>query len=120
MSPLFASHGGRIALALLKSEVVQAGGRLGIAIIPSRDDLVEGDKTKIEWILKICEANHIPSADLSARLLPAHFFDVDLHFNVAGHRVVADTLESFVLDPQLAGQELRGPQSTANQAARKE
>lgn len=104
----------------LQREVIESGGRLGIVCIPARDDLLAGDTSKVDWVTNVCNTHQIPCVDLSPQLTTEHFFNVDLHLNVVGHQVVAQTLEAFLLDPQLAGPELSDLPTASKQAASKE
>ncbi len=101
-------------------EVIGSGARLGIVCIPARDDLLAGDTSKVDWVRNLCTVHQIPCVDLSSQLLLDHFFSVDFHLNAAGHRVVAQTLESFLLDPQLTGYELDDSSTAEKQAAWRE
>lgn len=101
----------------LQREVIESGARLGIVCIPARDDLLTGDTSKVDWLIHLCTANQIPCIDLSPQLAIKHFFKVDFHLNATGHQVVAQTLEAFVLAPQLAGYKLGDMPAASNQAA---
>jgi len=85
-----------LLLNRLQAEVTQAGGQLGVVVIPDRDDLVSGDRQKADWVINSCQTSLIPYLDLSQVLTKDDFFDVDLHFNPRGHRLVAQSIEAFV------------------------
>ena len=104
----------------LQREVIASGARLGIVCIPARDDLLAGDTSKADWVTNVCTVHKIPCVDLSPQLTLKHFFNIDIHFNAVGHQLVAQTLESFLLDPQLAGHKLGNLRATAEQAAWRE
>ncbi len=83
-------------LLATNKEVRTAQAVFAVLVIPSRDDLVAGNSDPAAIVTKLCEAQQIPCLDLSPLLSPSHFFQTDIHFNVAGHQVVAQAIADFL------------------------
>ena len=79
-----------------KVEVEASGARYGLVIIPARDEMQDGQSDAIAALKGTCVTNKIACLDLSDSLTPQHFFQTDVHFNEAGHAVVAEHLELFL------------------------
>jgi hypothetical protein len=85
-----------LLLQRLQQEVTQAGSEFGVVIIPARDDLLSGDRQKMDWVANSCQRSGVPYLDLSQSLTSDDFFGIDLHFNPRGHRLVARAIEAFI------------------------
>lgn len=94
-------------LQRLQREVTDAGGQLGVVVIPSRDDLLAHNSGKVEFIIRWCENQQVPCVDLSRSLNAEHYFGVDLHFNELGHQVTAQAIDGFIANGMLPSTDLR-------------
>ncbi len=85
-------------LARIKTVAEEAGAHLNLVLIPTSSGVAEGDSEIHERILSRTEAMGIETRSLLPPLKEAlddgrsPYFDVDIHWNRTGHRVVADTL----------------------------
>ncbi|MCA9216339.1 MAG: hypothetical protein KDB27_24895 [Planctomycetales bacterium] len=88
-----------ITSALLQKvddEVRAFGSRHGVVIIPSRDEILSGDLTRVNLIRDFCRARAIPCLSLAEHLTAEHFFENDIHFTVQGHNEVTSRLADFL------------------------
>lgn len=89
----------KLTLGLLgqtKQEVEAAGAAHGIIIIPSRDELLAKDMTRVNLIADYCETQQVPHLNLADCLTPEDYFEVDVHFTVDGHERVSNEIASFL------------------------
>ena len=89
----------KLTLGLLsqtKQEVEAAGAVHGIIIIPSRDELLAKDMTKVNLIANYCDERDVPHLNLANCLTPDDYFDVDVHFTVDGHERVSNEIATFL------------------------
>lgn len=101
----------------LQRDVTEAGGQLGVVIIPSRDDLLADKSQKVDFVIQVCENQKIACIDLSRQLTPEHFFGVDLHFNAQGHRIAAAAIASFLADGRLPSKDVARLSSGSKQVS---
>ena len=88
----------------MADEVEASGMQFGVVVIPFRDELVNGNSERPDFVVGLCESAGIACLDLSPKLSKALFFETDVHFNVQGHRVVADAVVEFVaqMNPKIS------------------
>ncbi len=90
-----------ITLRLLgqtKAEVEATGAEYAIILMPSREELREGDLSKIELVAAFCNSHSIPYLDLAQVLQVSDYFQTDIHLTPEGHRRVAKELFDFLVE----------------------
>ncbi|MCA9249344.1 MAG: SGNH/GDSL hydrolase family protein, partial [Planctomycetales bacterium] len=87
----------RQLLAAMRDEVQSSGVRFGVVVMPSRDELLAGDRRLIELAISYCREWGITHVDLSQGLRSEDYFEHDVHLTRDGHVKVAQLLRAFLL-----------------------
>jgi hypothetical protein len=89
-------------LAMMRDLVASKSSKLALALIPTREEVREGQSAELEAILRHCATRDLPVLSLLPALHAASadgtrvYFDRDIHLTRDGHRVVAEALSPFV------------------------
>jgi len=85
-------------LAQTRREVAAAGADYAVIVLPAREELASGDRRWINAVVAACQAEGIACFDLSSDLTADHYFATDVHFNRAGHALVAERICDVLAD----------------------
>lgn len=87
-----------LLLLNLRQKMEETETPLGIVIIPQKSEVAGRRPSNPEFVEQVCKTNRIACLNLYGKLEPSDFLNVDTHFTLKGHRVVADLLYAFLVD----------------------
>ena len=78
-------------LRRLNEDVTETEARHAIVIFPSREELAANDLERVKFVQAFCDEHDVPCLNLANSLeAEKHYLEHDFHFNLAGHRFVAE------------------------------
>ena len=78
------------------SEEVEQEAEFGVVIIPTKEEIEEKRRERIDTVVEILDRKEIPYLDLYYTLGEDDYLEYDKHFNKRGHSVVAKKMLEFV------------------------
>lgn len=85
-------------LSQTRLEAEASGAEFAIVLIPSREELRDGNLSRIESVAKYCEVQSIRYLNLAKVLQVTDYFQTDIHLTRDGHALVAEKLFDFLIE----------------------